>query len=69
MKHELPYVVSFDEKSGAYYCHNRKTPKIPVFGSVGDKNKADAITYRIQDDWYSGYVSDHYGVIGHFVLK
>lgn len=36
-----PYVVS--EKNGAYYCHKRGFPYIPVFGSIGDKRKADKV--------------------------
>ena len=36
-----PYVVS--EKNGAYYCHKRGFPYIPVFGSIGDKHKADKV--------------------------
>lgn len=37
---QKPFTVSRDKKSGAYYCYNRKYPNIPVFGSVGDKQKA-----------------------------
>jgi len=33
------YIVSQD-KSGAYYCHHKDYPYIPVFGSIGDKKKA-----------------------------
>ena len=40
MKYQKPYVVSKDDKSGAYYCHMRGYPYIPVFGSIGDKKKA-----------------------------
>lgn len=43
MKKLFPYVVSQDKKSGAWYCHRREWPNIPVFGSVGDKKKANAI--------------------------
>ena len=42
MKYEKPYVVSRD-KSGAWYCHMRGYPYVPVFGSIGDKKKADNI--------------------------
>ena len=34
------YVVSQDKKSGAWYCHLQGYQYIPVFGSVGDKDKA-----------------------------
>ena len=34
-----PYVISQDE-SGAWYCHKRGYPYIPVFGSIGSKAKA-----------------------------
>lgn len=37
------YVVSRDPKSGAWYCHMREFPNIPVFGSIGDKRKAMAV--------------------------
>lgn len=36
-----PYVVS--QKEGIYYCHMRGYSNIPVFGSVGDKKKAQSI--------------------------
>ena len=38
-----PYVVAQDTKSGAYYCHMRGYPNIPVFGSIGDKRKANRV--------------------------
>lgn len=39
-----PYVVSeLKEQKGAYYCHKRGYPYIPVFGSIGDKHKADKV--------------------------
>ena len=37
-----PYVIAKD-KSGAYYCHRKGYPYIPVFGSIGDKKKAQEI--------------------------
>lgn len=43
MKKEKPYVVSKDEKSGAWYCHQRGYSYIPVFGSIGDKRKAKKV--------------------------
>lgn len=39
MEKKKPYVVSKD-KSGAWYCHRRGYPYVPVFGSIGDKAKA-----------------------------
>ena len=42
-KAEKPYVVSQDTKSGAYYCHMRGYPNIPVIGSIGDKRKANRV--------------------------
>lgn len=39
-----PYVVSeLKEQKGAYYCHKRGYPYIPVFGSIGDKRKAEKV--------------------------
>lgn len=49
-----PYVISLvpmemlaTESKADYgkiwYCHHRKTPNIPVFGSIGSKRKADRI--------------------------
>lgn len=52
-RNELPYVISQERKSGAWYCHKRGWPNIPVFGSVGDKEKA-AETCRIRNSSY-GY--------------
>jgi len=40
---EKPYIVSQDTKSGAWYCHHRLYPNIPVFGSIGEKKKAQSI--------------------------
>lgn len=36
-----PYVVS--EKDGFFYCHMRGYPNIPVFGSIGDRKKAESV--------------------------
>ena len=41
-----PYVISQDTKSGAWYAHHRDYPYIPVFGSIGDKKKAQIIAYE-----------------------
>lgn len=38
-----PYVISQDKESGAWYCHMRGYPYIPVFGSIGDKAKAQKV--------------------------
>lgn len=38
----MKYVISQDQKSGAWYCHMEGFPLIPVFGSIGDKAKAKA---------------------------
>lgn len=43
MEKKKPYVVSKDDRSGAWYCHRRGYPYIPVFGSIGDKAKAMGI--------------------------
>lgn len=43
MKRQKPYVVSQDQKSGAWYCHMRNYPYIPVMGSIGDKRKATEV--------------------------
>lgn len=40
---EKPYVISKDEKSGCWYCHMRNYSYIPVFGSIGDKKKAQKV--------------------------
>ena len=49
LKGKLPYVISQDQKSRAWYCHGRGYPKIPVFGSIGNKEKASAVC-RIMND-------------------
>lgn len=36
-----PYMVS--EKDGFFYCHRRGYPNIPVFGSIGDRKKAESV--------------------------
>ena len=38
----MSYVISQDKKTGDWYCHMRGYPHIPVFGSVGNKAKANA---------------------------
>lgn len=45
-----PYVVSevpnnkiSGNKEPVFYCHMRNFPDIPVFGSIGDKKKANAV--------------------------
>ena len=45
-----PYVVSevpsnmiSGNKEPVYYCHARNTPNVPVFGSIGDKAKANKV--------------------------
>lgn len=48
MNRKLPYVVSevlYDKKTFGtpehlYYCHMRKYPNIPIFGSIGTKQHA-----------------------------
>ena len=40
---EKPYIISQDKKTGDWYCHHRRFPNIPVFGSIGDKQKANKI--------------------------
>lgn len=49
MKKGLPYVISQDQKSGAWYCHRRDYPKTPVFGSIGDKDKAMQVCRTMND--------------------
>lgn len=43
MNKKMPYIVSQEPKSGAWYCHMREYPYIPVFGSIGDKRKAKKV--------------------------
>ena len=43
MNKKMPYIVSQEPKSGAWYCHMRGYPHIPVFGSIGDKRKAKKV--------------------------
>ena len=38
-----PYTVSQDRNSGAWYCHRKGHDRIPVFGSIGDKKKAQSV--------------------------
>ena len=38
-----PYVISQDKKGGFWYCHQKGYSYIPVFGSIGDKRKAQKI--------------------------
>lgn len=45
------YVVSQDSKNKeVYYCHKRGFEYIPVFGSIGDKEKAKAICKLVNHD-------------------
>ncbi len=54
MKNEnkAPYVVG-QTKNGAWYCHMREYPNIPVFGSIGDKTKANKVCRMMNQS--SGY--------------
>lgn len=36
----LTYDIAKEKGSSQYYAHHVSTPKIPVFGSIGDKKKA-----------------------------
>ena len=38
-----PYTISKDKKGGFWYCHKVGYPQIPVFGSIGNKRKAQEI--------------------------
>ena len=42
-KRQLPYVISYDAKSDFWYCHMRGYAYVPVFGSIGDKRKAQRV--------------------------
>lgn len=42
-KNEKPYVISQDRQQGFWYCHKRGYAYIPVFGSIGDKKKAQGV--------------------------
>lgn len=37
------YEISQDKQSGAWYCHKKGYDYIPVFGSIGDKRKAQRV--------------------------
>ena len=38
-----PYIVSKCPENDAYYCHHRDYAYIPVFGSIGNKRKAQRV--------------------------
>lgn len=38
----MMYTISKD-KSGVWYCHKKGYDYIPVFGSIGDKKKAQSV--------------------------
>ena len=59
--------VELSEVKGTF--HGYATPKNEIDFCFYDLNHADAVSYRILSDDYDGFVSDHYGVIGNFVLK
>ena len=40
---QLPYVISYDAKGDFWYCHKRGYADAPVFGSIGDKHKAQRL--------------------------
>lgn len=51
-KYEKPYVIDKgrDEFGNTFwYCHNRRFPNIPVFGSIGSYQKAKSVcdTYNV----------------------
>ena len=43
MRQGKPYTIFQDHKTGAWYCARKEYPYIPVFGSVGDKAKAQKV--------------------------
>ena len=40
---EVPSSMVSGNKEKVYYCHHKMTPQIPVFGSIGDKKKANRV--------------------------
>lgn len=40
---EVPSNMISGNKKPIYYCHAKATPSIPVFGSIGDKTKANKV--------------------------
>ena len=67
-----PYNSAKENRSTVNYTYHAYGTLAP--GSLIDfcfynKNKADAFWYKIADDDFGGYVSDHYGVVGEFLLK
>lgn len=46
---EKPYVVSEKTEGGNrfFYCHQRGYPYIPVFGSIGDKKRANKVCHMM----------------------
>lgn len=42
-KTEKPYVISHDDKGDFWYCHKRGYAYVPVFGSIGDRYKAQKV--------------------------
>lgn len=42
-KREKLYVISQDVKGGFWYCHKRGYAYVLVFGSIGDKRKAQRV--------------------------
>ena len=42
-KDPMRYVVSKDDKTGTWYAHMRGYPHVPVFGSIGTKERATKV--------------------------
>lgn len=56
MKERLPYVIEEvpykylgTGTPSAWYCHHRDMPNCPVFGSIGDREKAAEICRQRND--------------------
>lgn len=49
---EVPsnYIKNIPKGENVYYCHQRGYPHIPVFGSIGDKKKANEVCRLMNRD-------------------
>jgi endonuclease/exonuclease/phosphatase family metal-dependent hydrolase len=60
-------IVDESTVKGTYHNYGAQTPAEIDFCFYNDRSVA--LSYRILSDSYSGYVSDHYGLITHFAVK
>ena len=51
---EVPYKYLGTGSPSAWYCHNRRTPNCPVFGSIGSRERAAEVCRTMNESYGFG---------------